>query len=297
VGDDCGVPPNAAIELRFDRYLRPDTAVRQSLQVYSTDPENAVFLQPEYDVVERVVTYRAAPEDELEPGALYTVELPVADQHATGFGFRAFDGAALEEGPIPLKFLFRTSRVRSEAAPPAPPPTCAELLQLFRSERAGCARSGCHGAAAEFGCVDGGSSELCARDLGLELDLSSGQGIRRSAFDKPAHQTETAPFSGRPLVNPTRFGVAMPVVAPDSAATSYLMYKLLIGEKNFDACTTRHRVPLPDGECLFSAAEAARLREWFVLGAPMPLEGRISVADLQLLQQWINGGTSFESCE
>lgn len=37
----CGVPINAAIELRLDRYLRPSTAVRQSIHVYSGDKDNS----------------------------------------------------------------------------------------------------------------------------------------------------------------------------------------------------------------------------------------------------------------
>ena len=46
--DDCGVPRDATLQIRFDRYLLPETAVRQSIRVYTGDPDLGVFLQPEY---------------------------------------------------------------------------------------------------------------------------------------------------------------------------------------------------------------------------------------------------------
>lgn len=61
-GPDCGVPVDAPIELRFDRFLRPDTAVRQSIRVCPGPTSNdCVLLRPFYDVVERVVSLRLAP--------------------------------------------------------------------------------------------------------------------------------------------------------------------------------------------------------------------------------------------
>ncbi len=102
---------------RFDRYLDPSTAVRQAMVVYSGSEDNAVFLEPQYDLVERVVRYRHFSGLTFTPGVLYTVELIVP---STGHpdGFRAFDGAPIAEGEAPLRFNFRTR----ESTAPEPPP-------------------------------------------------------------------------------------------------------------------------------------------------------------------------------
>ena len=38
--DDCGVPTDTSITLRFDRFLLPSSAVRQSMAVYTGVPSN-----------------------------------------------------------------------------------------------------------------------------------------------------------------------------------------------------------------------------------------------------------------
>lgn len=291
-GDGCGVPLDAALELRFDRYLRPATAVRQSLRVAAGAGE-PVFLEPEYDVIERVVTFRLEPGVRWQPGILYTVELVVADEDPRGFGFRAFDGAALEDGPVPLRFSFRTA-LQSDPAPSPrePPPRCTQVLESL--QRGGCV--GCH--AGGVACPDGACSPA-------ELDLSSAAGLRRTALFRTARQTEVGPTAGEPLIDPARFGVGMPLLS-DSAATSYLVYKLLISPDNFrtraGTCVSAHRVPLPDGACLYDADEAQRLRESFVLGEPMPPQpsaaahARWSLEDSRQLQSWLRAGASLADC-
>lgn len=288
------MPLDAAVELRFDRYLRPGTAVRQSLRVGAGSLGESVFLEPVYDVVERVVTFRLEPGVRWQPGILYTVELLVADQDARGFGFRAFDGAALEAGPVPLRFFFRTS-YDSEAEPATgqPSPSCAEVLDAF--VRGGCA--GCHNGGGQ--CGDGACGPA-------ELDLTSAEGLRRTALFKIARQTEVGPSAGEPLLDPDRFGVALPVLG-GSPATSYLVYKLLLQPQNSrsrerGACVTTHRVPLPEGSCLDDPAEAQRLRHHFVLGEPMPPEptsvshGQWWLEDSQLLQSWLRAGAPLADC-
>src|SRR6187399_3016106 len=114
---ECGVPIGSSITLRFDRYLRASTAVRQSISVYAGTPSSGVgLLRPEYDAVERVLVYRLT--QPLEPGTLYTVELLSANSSAA-LGFQAFDGAPLDDGAAPVKFSFFTRRNR-EFAPVLP---------------------------------------------------------------------------------------------------------------------------------------------------------------------------------
>jgi hypothetical protein len=109
-------PRNSALELRFDRPLLSANAVRQAILLYSGTPEgHAPFTQPEYDVVERVLLYR--PLGALAPKTTYTVELIIPEE-GDSEGFRAFDGAPLEEGPVPLRFDFHTDGFR-----PGPSPT------------------------------------------------------------------------------------------------------------------------------------------------------------------------------
>ncbi len=280
---ECGVPTNTAITLRFDRYLRPASAARQSIRLYTGDPGNgAGLLRPEYDMVERVVVYRLT--SALEPGTLYTVEL-VSPSESSSFGFEAFDGAVLEEGAAPLKFNFFTRRSSEpvEQVPLEDIPSCERVVELLRE--AGCARGGCHGGAAP--------------SMGLRLD--SPESLVETAINRVAHETDLGAQVGVPLRNPARFGVQMPVLDPGEPANSYLMYKLIRGERshwvNVDepgACDTRYPVALP-GTCVPPpASELARLREWFVRGVPMPPPSEqvapILRPQLRELQRFIAGG-------
>lgn len=284
---DCGVPVDVQLEFRFDRYLRPNTATRQSVRLYAAD--TPVFLEPEYDPVERVVIYRQSPGTELVPGIVYTVELPKPDVDETGFGFRAYDGAGLRDGNVPLTFRFRTSAAR-QGRPTPEMPSCEQVLELFGSARAGCARSDCHGT---------------ADTSGRALDLSTAEGLLRTAIGRTAHETETGTTSGEVAVNPDRFGVAMPVIARRSAGASYLLYKLLRQPENFrtadgQTCVSRHTVELPPGDCLFSEPESERLADAFVVGAAMPPPGEphaVTLEDLERLRRWINQGASMDGCQ
>src|SRR5581483_5969906 len=102
--DDCGVPINSPIEVRFDRFLLPNSVSRAAVSIFSGTIDNGLFLAPAYDVLERVVTL--TPYGRLLPGVVYEVELTLPDTDPNGFGFRAFDGAPLEKGGVPLKWTF-----------------------------------------------------------------------------------------------------------------------------------------------------------------------------------------------
>ena len=63
---ECGVPIDTTIEVRFDRFLLPSTAVRQSILFYSgralNPPVSGIIpeIVPAYDPLERVVRYTQA---------------------------------------------------------------------------------------------------------------------------------------------------------------------------------------------------------------------------------------------
>lgn len=278
---ECGVPINTDIILRFDRYLRPASAVRQSIEIFTGSTSNwAGVLLPEYDVVERVVVYRLT--QALEPGTLYTIRLRSPDEESR-FGFQAFDGAPLAEGEAPLTFNFFTRRSRSlePGIPLEASPSCERIAELFRE--AGCASSACHSGTAP--------------PMGLEL--GSVQSVA-GAVGQVARQTELGASVGRPLRNPDRFGLQMPLMDPGQPANSYLLYKLLLSERSHwlahdepDLCNSRYQVPLGPTCIPPQASELVRLREWAILGDPMPPAGTaLFRPDLRELQRFIAAGAN-----
>jgi hypothetical protein len=278
------VSVDGPIEVRFDRYLLPKTAVRQSILVYSGDRGNSVLLEPTYDVLERVVTYRPGFGARLTPGIVYEVALTLPDEDPNGYGFRAFDGAPLVRGDVPLHFSFRTARSAPPAPADAPLPGCADALAVLSAT--GCGSLGCHTS-------DGHGP------MGLALDSASA--LRDTAIRRVAHETDSGPYTGRPLVDPPRFGLDMSIIDPGSSETSYLVYKLLVNPENFGGrCETRHAVELPPGTCpLASDAERARLHDAFVALDPMP-PGGAGIAQrldgLRTLLGFIDAGATTAGC-
>jgi hypothetical protein len=252
---ECGVGVDTPIEFTFDRLLLPSTAVRQSIAVSSGPNVGGPFFSPQYDLLERRLTY--VPSSELEHKALYRIRMPVA-QSAVDYGLRAFDGAPLSAGVVPTQFSFATSDVRRKQAPTAPfaEPTCDDVSALLAAH---CASGCCHGGASPA--------------MGLRLDSS--EGLAATAIGRVAHQSETGNTVGTPFSDPARFGVGMPIIFAGEPASSYLLYKLLLSPQNLEACQgpscafeslpgARNCVPLPSDE-------RERLASWFVIGEAMPI--------------------------
>jgi hypothetical protein len=312
--EDCGVPINTALEFRFDRYLLPATAVRQSLQVFTGDERNSVFLEPDYDVVERVLVYRLPEGGRYEPGTLYTVQFAESEESGDP-GFRAFDGAPLEAGVVPRQYSFLTARNLNPAPIPLErAPSCEDAMRVLARGR--CATEGCHSGA----------------EPPMGLYLATLEGLRRTAIDQVAIGTEVGARSGVTLQNPLRFGVQMPRIDPGQPANSYLLYKLFRKQQNYsecvaeqvplledpnarcdtlaeqdrrclsDPCGSCYRVELPPGQCIEPPqAELLRLREWFSRGESMPLDKldenggvqqqrSINKLGLRILQRWVAAG-------
>jgi hypothetical protein len=273
---DCAVPTNVAIELRFDRFLRPG-ALDGAFFLYSGNPPaNGIPLRAEYDMIERVVVYR--PLRQLQPNTLYTALLVPGENPDQGFW--AFDGAPLEEdGPVRLRFSFGTGNGPRPVPPPVTPPvdTCETMTN---GPLDSCVS--CHSTPSPD--ANGAPS---TRLPPMGLDLSSHRGLYYTAIRQVAHQTETGnSATGEGLQSPARFGVQMNIVDPGSPATSYLMYKLLRKSENFSIsgeaanCVTGYHAPVSDLDCQpVPDDERVRLREWFVLGDPMPKDGTSSMAE------------------
>lgn len=316
--DDCGVPRNAVLQIRFDRYLLPVTAIRQSIKFYTGSEEVSPFTQPEYDVVERVLLYRPLGGELLEE-TTYTVEILLPEEE--GDGFRAFDGAPLRPGNVPLKFDFRT-----EALPAGPQPypieaaSCADVLDVFATKlpgaQANCTQATCHvRSAAVDGCPPGFALDTdgaCVAVPRMGLVLEDALGLNTTAISRMAHQTDVGSKGATTLEDPARFGVQMPIIDPDRPDNSYLLYKLLRRTENFDddpdptngvggICETRYEVGFEaGGPCIPPTAdESLRLREWFVRGEPMPAGSNpvtgvplkhVQRSELRTIQAWIRNG-------
>jgi hypothetical protein len=300
---ECGVARNTAIQIRLDRYLLPATAVRQAIRLYSGSPDaHSPFTQPEYDVVERVLFYR--PLGELQPNATYTVEIIIPGEDDAE-GLRAFDGAPLAEGPVPLTFDFHTNALPSEGERfPMEEAGCADALAIF-SQASTCSDASCHVRSGSSDCPLGQARDADGRCVDVPrqgLVLSDALGLLTTAISKVAHQTELGSKSGVTLEDPPRFGVQMPIIDPGRPDNSYLFYKLLRRPENFGTdCDTRYDVGFAAGsDCVPpGAAESARLREWFVRGEPMPpaVDATTGLAlkhlqrsDLRTIQAWIREG-------
>ncbi len=166
-----------------------------SLLLYTGNPNNQPgagsgdVLQPTYDVVERVVSFRLPEGKGLAPSTLYTVELPAPVEDGD-FGFRAFDGAPLTANRLPLKFSFFTSSVEEPVAPAEPIPDCSEVLTIFSANPGQGACSNCH------------NPERAPQGL----DLSSGNTLLATAIGRVAHQTDLGTTTGAVLENPVRMG-------------------------------------------------------------------------------------------
>ncbi len=297
--------------------MRPGSSLRQSVRYYLGQPDNPVpgsELEPEYDLVERVVRFRT---ETLQPGQLYTVEILRPGVDDKDYGFRAFDDAPLEDGSVPLKFHFRTKLVDPPPAVSDPdPPTCAQIQDAFT--RMGCSGAACHNPGGSAACPKGfgaGDDQVpgktfCVAVPRMGLDLKSTEGLLATAIGKVAHQAETGAKTGAPIIN-ARVGVGMPIITANSPGNSYLLYKMLRRPDSYfesrgnpDLCTSLYpNLPFgPGNDCMLPPeAELTRLREWFVRGEPMPLRlydnSTLGRADVRLIQSWIRAGAPVDQCQ
>jgi hypothetical protein len=290
----CGFPADAPFVFRFNRHLDPSTAVRQSLAIYAGTAEQALFLQPTYDAIERTVSY-SHPDGLLARGLVYTIEF-VEPEAAGDFGFRAYDATPLVAAALPLEYSFRARAAQAVTSPTdASSGSCRTAVEIMRSS---CADTGCHA-----GC----SGSTCRRQPPMGLRLDSIEAIAQTAIDRVAHETTRGQSATTALQGPDRFGVQMPIVDPARPDNSFLLYKLLVAPNSYrdedgPACTSRLLGDLPPTDCLMpSDSERDRLRAWLVPGDPMPPSGHALAVEspidaLRSLQSWIRSGASTIEC-
>ncbi|HQK18141.1 MAG TPA: hypothetical protein PLJ27_11830, partial [Polyangiaceae bacterium] len=97
---ESSFPLERALRLRFNRYLRPASVVRQSILVTPSiiDPDAGLpkgptfFFEPVYDPFDRLVVFQLTARSRWVPSTLHTVRLFSHKDEGDITGFRAFDG-------------------------------------------------------------------------------------------------------------------------------------------------------------------------------------------------------------
>lgn len=300
--DNCGHPPDAPIRLKFDRWLLPTTAVRQSLALYTAGTGLGVLLRPDYDVTARVLSYRTdAP---LTPGAVYTLQLSNAGTAAYGFGFRSFDGDSLG---ATATYAFRTS-LKNQATPSStnmPAATCADALSMLA--KAGCSNAGCHSRQSSLECDKLALPSAFDQKLGqcvtvprMGLSLEDASGLLTTAINQVSRETELGTDITQRAVSGGRFGTQMPLIDAGRPENSYLMYKLLIGNVLNHELSENNNSADPFATQPLSPMDIQRARAQFIGFGAMPPDDvgyPAGVSPLQLvttLQSWIRAGAVCE---
>lgn len=275
LADAVGVTTSTAVRLRFDRYLDPAAASRQAVCLRSDlasverleECTENLFLRPTYDPATRTVTYYQQDDDaRLAPDTLY--KLTVFPAAADAAGYAAFDGA-----PLAARFelTFQTSATESKTSElPKEDDVlaqnarfCGSVLSVFKRS---CAP--CHAAAG----------------APMGLSLVSGGAVLATAVGKVAHQSQVGGDAATPLVRPSRFGVAMPLVAPGNPGESYLLYKLLVGDVGDDE--------------MRAVGEAGRLKRSAVVGLAMPpAPYAVTHDEVVAISEWIARGATTFDCD
>jgi hypothetical protein len=293
---ESSFPLERALRLRFNRYLRPASVVRQSILVTPSiiDPDAGLpkgptfFFEPVYDPFDRLVVFQLTARSRWVPSTLHTVRLFSPKDDGDMTGFRAFDGAPLKETE---SYSFMTGERESEPRDDRLPPVryCEQdegsdaLPAVATVLRSSCGRAGCHGSSPALG-----------------LGLSTRTALQTTAVRVVARQTMTGASVSATASTPSRFGDDMPRIDPGNAANSYLVYKLLIHPQNHPGL---HDGDTPDpwlGGLTPSGPpsydELSRLRSWFVHGEPMPLEGHLSAHETRAIVRWIIHGAPTSDC-
>lgn len=295
---DCGFAPRGTLTLRFNRWLLPTTATSQSLSLVTAGTALGIVVHPDYDVALRIIRYRFDP---LPEGVVFSLRAADADEDPSGFGFRAFDGAALD---AKLTMSFRTSRESITGASKPERPVAAGCGQVVDTlAKAGCSRVGCHSRRSSPQCASTSlamawddSVRECVPVPRMGLALDDTQGLISTAINHVAQQTQVGPDISHRYESSGRFGDQMPTIDPGRPENSYLIYKLLIGE-GFNRELDRMADPSdPLAPTPMSSDDIHWARDWFIRFGPMPPDevGTPSGVSLyetyQVLSGWIRSG-------
>jgi hypothetical protein len=255
-----------------------------------------VMLYPDYDVASRTIQYHFGS----YPGVVFTLRVGSADQDPNGFGFRGFDGTSLESG---IRFSFRTSLEQPTPNPDearAPVPDCGQVVSVLAN--AGCARTGCHSRKSSPQCTGGSpmawdeGTKECVSVPRMGLLLDDAHGLLTTAINHVAHETQSGTDISRRFESARRFGDQMPLIDPQQPENSYLIYKLLIGERFNRELDERADPSDPLSPSGLTKEQIGQARDWFIRFGPMPPDEVGAPRDVslfetyQLLSRWIRSG-------
>lgn len=308
------MPADGVIQISFDRYLLPSTALRQS--VILRDASDQVLsreLAPlvQYDPIARTITLAnpRAPEPWLTEGQAYKIELPIPPEGSEIGGLRAIDGATLDPNQERVITFF--------VGPPANEPPlepirfCRDVLPIFEHK---CNGTACHGPS---------PGDFYARAAGLHLDTA--EGIRMTAINRVAQGANTSGRATPPEETNRVFGINMPIVKVNADGSgdpgnSWLLYKVELapppvvdsGNNPIILCDgppagprPAPYVPLAPVRGYADAIEREILSN-YVLGREMPYprgptpqssaDQALTFDERETLRRWIQEGARLEEC-
>jgi hypothetical protein len=294
------------ITLTFSRFLDPNTVTRQSIYLETAGHIPVTEATVSYDPVTLTVSLSnpGSALGWLVAGQDYDVVLNVASttptDGATQFGLMAIDGASLSR---PQTISFTAGAPPSN--PMAGPPTmdfCRDIYTPIFSYS--CGYNGCHGPATPVApAIDGGTGYPR-----LGLDLSSPSGVRTTAVNQVADESNTGPNSTTAAqLQGTPFGIDMAVITPGQPGNSWMVYKTLLATPTateaagFDAGNSSYdqglKSPITDSE--------RAILSNYILGQSMPYPAPATIepapglteGDMERLSLWIaQGATIPASC-
>ena len=282
-GEATGVPLLTSIRVQFNRFLAPESAVRQAVCVESCtvgpsaqcDGQCIGGLAPEYDPVDRVAVWKNAA---LQAGLRYNVRLLVPQNDDDPTGIRTIDGTPLE---AEYAFAFTAGDPSKAAGAGGIDPALANE-ELTVTKRAGityCSTGLC--SVPSMGCttplpdqavfgprgtlVSSAGISSCAGSplchvppaqgptgitvpVGSVLTLSDQAIVQLVANAVVATETAVGPDPGAPRRSPKDvFGVNMPYIdgMNNNAGNSYLLYKLILGMAPRCGRPTNEETPNP----------------------------------------------------
>lgn len=297
VGTNRPMPVDGAVQLAFNRYLYPSTAIRQSIRIVAANGGPTAPPKVEYDPVARTITVLnpnergdAGATPWLVEGQTYRVVVSVPQEGEDGL--RALDGATLAE-PVEITFL-----VKGPGAVADPKPTfCNDIAPIFNAK---CDGATCHGA---------GGVEAA----GLLLTTAAGfRGTAIGTGDGRVAQGANTGATDQANPTPRVFGVNMPLVKPSDPGNSWLLYKVLLAPPPVappatpftplvcakgGAVAPEYR-PLAEGITPAPDAREQQVLRDAVLGREMPFPNGsrdyenlpLTFAEREVLRLWIRDG-------
>ncbi len=219
VGTNRPMPADGVVQIAFNRYLLPQSVIRQGVRIVDVNGRPIAPPTVVYDPVALTVTL-SSPEPKGKPWLTewqsYRVELGVPNGDEDTGGVRALDRATLKAAES-IQFIVgpANGKERGEAAVSF----CTDVLPIFFTK---CGGGLCHG----------GTDTPKAPTNAAGLLLTTSSGVRNTALNRAAQGANTGALRKVGPENPDLeravFGVNMALIKPKDPGNSWLMYKLLL---------------------------------------------------------------------